>query len=113
MHSGLDLINDLQSLTDALTMAVHDMAMHGKKYAEAEKKYKTRLMQETLKLRDDGMPVTIIDKVVMGVVADERCQRDIAEAFYKTAQENVNAIKLRIRVIDNQINREWGGKDNG
>ena len=40
MHSGLDLINDLQSLTDALTMAVHDMALHGKKYAEAEKKFK-------------------------------------------------------------------------
>ena len=108
MHSGADLVNDLQSLTISLVQAVHDMASHGKKYAEAEKAYKVRLMQETLKLRDAGMPVTIIDKVVMGMVADERCERDIAEAFYKTSMENVNAIKLRIRVLDNQISREWG-----
>lgn len=111
MHSGLDLINDLQSLSDALTIAVHDLARHGKEYAEAEKVYKVRLAQETLKLRDSGMPVTIIDKVVMGTVADERCKRDIAEAFYKTAMENVNAIKLRIRVLDNQIGREWGNHE--
>lgn len=108
MADGLHMVNDLNQLTDALTVAVHDMAMHGKKYAEAEKAYKIRLMQETLKLRDDGMPVTIIDKVVMGIVADERCQRDIAEAYYKTAQENVNAVKLRIRVLNSQIDREWG-----
>ena len=104
----IDMVNDLQALSDALTAAIHSMAKYGKEYAEAEKAYKVRLTQETLKLRDAGMPVTIIDKVVMGVVADERCKRDIAESFYKTSQENINAIKLRIRVLDNQINREWG-----
>ena len=106
--SGLDMVNDIQGLSDALTAAIHSMAKYGKVYAEAERAYKVRLMQETLKLRDAGMPVTIIDKVVMGIVADERCKRDIAESFYKTSQENINAIKLRIRVLDNQINREWG-----
>ena len=110
MNNGADLINDIQNLSASLVQAVHSMASHGKKYAEAEKVYKIRLMQETLKLRDAGMPVTIIDKVVMGIVADERCERDIAEAFYKTSMENVNAIKLRIRVLDNQINREWGNQ---
>lgn len=107
----LDLINDLQSLSDSLTSAVRSMASHGKQYAEAEKAYKVRLMQETLKLRDAGLPVTIIDKVVMGIVAEERCQRDIAEVYYKTSMENVNAIKLRIRVLDNQIGREWSSHE--
>lgn len=113
MHIGLDLVNDLQALSDALTSAIHSMAKYGKEYAEKEKAYKVRLMQETLKLRDSGMPVTLIDKVVMGICAEERCQRDINEVFYKTAQENVNAIKLRMRVLDNQIGREWGGGSNG
>ena len=111
MHDGLILANDLQGLEKALTGAIHSMAKFGKEYAEKEKAYKVRLMQETLKLRDDGMPVTIIDKVVMGIVADERCERDIAEAYYKTAQENVNAIKLRIRVTNDQINREWSNNE--
>lgn len=111
MVSGLEMVNDLNALSDALTQAIHDMAKHGKKYAECEKAYKVRLMQETLKLRDAGMPVTLIDKVVMGICAEERCQRDINEVFYKTAQENVNAIKLRMRVLDNQIGREWGNNE--
>ena len=59
MVSGLEMVNDLNALSDALTQAIHDMAKHGKKYAECEKAYKVRLMQETLKLRDAGMPVIL------------------------------------------------------
>lgn len=108
MDSGLSRVNDLNELSMALTDAIKGMASHGKKYAEAEAAYKVKLMQESLKLRDSGMAVTLIDKVVYGYCAEERRRRDIAEAFYKTAQENVNAIKLRIRILDNQIAREWG-----
>lgn len=108
MNDGLDLVNDLQDLTAALTRGIRDMAKYGRDFAEKESEYKVRLMQESLRLRDEGMPVTLIDKVVYGVVAKERRDRDVAEAFYKTAQENVNAIKLKLRIIDNQIDREWG-----
>lgn len=107
MNDGLDLINDLNDLTANLTRSIRDLAKYGREYANKESEYKVRLMQESLRLRDSGMPVTLIDKVVYGVVAEERRQRDVAEAFYKTAQENVNAIKLRIRIIDHQIEREW------
>lgn len=112
MSSGFEMINDLEGLCNTLATAIHDMAKRGKEYAEAEARYKVALMQVSLKLRDqDNLPVTLIDKVVHGYVADERRDRDIAEAFYKTAQENVNAIKLRIRILDNQISREWNNGD--
>ena len=66
------------------------------------------LTQEALKLRDKGMAVTLIDKVIYGNCADKRFKRDVAEVMYKTAQENVNSTKLRIRILDAQISREWG-----
>lgn len=106
--SGLLMINELNDHTAKLAEGVHLMARYGKELAAAERDYKIALMQESLKLRDQGMPVTLIDKVVYGKCANERFKRDVAESMYKTAQENVNATKLRIRILDAQISREWG-----
>lgn len=107
----MDLFNNIQSLTEKLNHAINVMAKYGKEYAEAEKNYKVVLRQEALKLRaEKNMPVTLIQQVVYGVpdVADKRVKRDIAEAMYKTAQENINSIKLQIRILEAQLQREWG-----
>lgn len=109
--SGIELFNDLQGLTIKLNTSINVLAKYGKDLAEAERDYKITLRQEALKLRaEKGMPVTLIQQVVYGVpeVADKRFKRDVAEAMYQTAQENINSIKLQIRVIENQLNREWG-----
>ena len=31
-----------------------------------------------------------------------------AEAVYKANQEAINSIKLQMRIIENQLSREWG-----
>lgn len=81
----------------------------GQDAARAERNYKVLLAQESLKLHGEGMPVGLIDKVIYGVesVADARMERDIAEARYKACQEAINSLKIQLRMIDNQIDREW------
>ena len=111
MTDGLSLMNELNSLSDKLTQGIRLMAKYGREYAAAERDYKIALKQEALRLRNDGMAVTLIDKVVYGSVANERFNRDMTRVMYETAEENVNAIKLQIRIIDNQISREWGRGD--
>jgi hypothetical protein len=56
------------------------------------------------------MAVTLIDKIVYGVkeVADLRLERDIAEVLYNTNMEHINSTKLQLRILDNQLEREWG-----
>lgn len=106
----MDLFNDLQALTNRLNQSIKLLAKYGRELAETEKDYKITLRQEALKLRaEKGMPVTLIQQVVYGVpeVADKRYKRDVAEAMYQTAQENINSIKLQMRVIEGQLNREW------
>ena len=107
--TGADLINELNDLNRKLSTGINLMAKYGKEYAEAERDYKITLNQECLKLRDSGMAVTLIDKVVYGVkeVADKRFKRDSAEIMWKTAQENVNVLKLKIRLLNDQVEREW------
>lgn len=106
----MNLYNDIQDLTNRLNQAIKLLAKYGREFAEAERDYKISLRQEALKLRaEKNMPVTLIQQVVYGVpeVAEKRFKRDVAEAMYQTAQENINSIKLQIRVIEGQLNREW------
>ena len=110
----MDLFNMIQDLNKQLASAIRVMAKYGREFAETEKNYKIALRQEALKLRaEKSMPVTLIQQVVYGVqdVADKRFKRDVAEAMYNTAQENINSIKLQIRVLENQLNREYNNSN--
>lgn len=106
-----DLINELNDMCNKLTVAGGQMQRYGKELAEAERDYKISLRQHALELRaSHDMPVTLINQVVYGIpeVADKRFKRDVAESMYKTSQEAINTLKLKIRIIDAQISREWG-----
>lgn len=109
----MDLLNELNLLCQKLSQAIKLMSQYGKELAEAEKNYKIALRQEALKLRSGDMAVTLIQQVVYGVpeVADKRFKRDVAEAMFKTAQENINVLKLQTRVIETQLKLEYGEKN--
>lgn len=109
----MDLLNELNLLCQKLSQAIKLMSQYGKELAEAEKDYKIVLRQEALKLRSGDMPVTLIQQVVYGVpeVADKRFKRDVAEAMFKTAQENINVLKLQTRVLETQLKLEYGEKN--
>lgn len=104
-----DLMADMQTLTEELTASVNALRKNGIAFAQAEKDYKILLRQECLKLRDEGMAVTMIQQTCYGIpsVAEARFRRDVAESIYKANQEHINSVKLRIRVTENQISREW------
>ena len=41
-------------------------------------------------------------------IAKLRMERDIAEALYKSALEAINIYKLKVRIMENQYDKEWG-----
>ena len=112
----MDLINDIQMLMEELTISIKKLRQTGNALAEAERDYKITLRQEALKLKlEDKLPVTLINQIIFGVpeVADKRFKRDIAETMYNTNQEHINATKLKLRLLESQINREWGASGKG
>ena len=106
----MDLYSELQQKTQQLELSVKELRKSGTAYAEAEKNYKILLRSECLQLRDDGMAIGLIDKTCYGIpkVAEARFKRDVAEAVYKANLEAINSIKLQLRLIEGQLNREWG-----
>jgi hypothetical protein len=105
-----DLYQELLSKTKQLEISVRQLRKSGTDAADAEEKYKIILCQTCLKLRDEGMPVTLIDKCCYGIpaVAEARFKRDVAKVVLEANQESINSIKLQMRLIENQIGREWG-----
>lgn len=112
----MDLYNELIQKTKQLELSIKSLRNSGTEYAEAEKNYKILLRQECLKLRDEGMAIGMIDKTCYGIpsVAEARFKRDVAQAVYKANLESINSLKLQMRLIENQIGREYeqAGKGN-
>lgn len=106
----MDLITELQQLSRELDESIKLLRSNGIKAAETERAYKILLRQECLKLRDEGMAVGMINNICRGIlsVADARFKRDVAQVTYKANQEHINIKKLQLRIVESQINREWG-----
>lgn len=107
----MDLYEEITRLTRELDISVKQLRKSGTDLAEAEQKYKICLRQEALKLRaEKNMPVTLINQIIYGVpeVAKLRFDRDVKEAVYQANLEAINSIKLKLRILENQLSREWG-----
>lgn len=111
----MDLYTELRQLTEQLEISIKSLRKTGTAYAQAERDYKVLLRQECLKLRDEGMAIGMIDKTCYGIpsVAEARFKRDVAEATYKANSEAINSIKLRMRLVENQLQREWSATGTG
>ena len=109
-----DLVNEMFRLNDELTASIKRLADNGKRLAEAERDYKITLREEALKLRaEKNMPVTLIAQIIYGVpkVAELRLARDVAQTIYDTNQEHINCTKLKLRILESQVQREWSSKE--
>ncbi len=111
----MDLYEEILALMNELTKSIKVLKQNGVKLAEAERDYKITLRTEALKLRVDNTPVTLINQIIYGVpeVAHKRLDRDIAEATYNANQEHINVTKLKLRILENQLGREYSVSGKG
>lgn len=110
----MDLWNELTDLQKQLEVSVKQLRHTGSEYASAYTEYRIALAQELVKLRDDKIPVTLCSDLARGNrdVAHKKFQEISKEAIYKANLEAINSIKLRIRIIQNQVDKEWGNTSN-
>lgn len=107
----MDLYEKITELIAQLDVSVRQLRKSGSDLADAEQKYKICLREEALKLRaEKNMPVTLINQIIYGVpeVAKLRFDRDVKEAIYQANLEAINSTKLKLRILENQLSREWG-----
>ncbi len=105
----MDLQIELNKQVELLQKSLEKLKETGRTYAEAERDYKVLLRKEVLKMRDEGVAIGVITLTCYGIpsVAEARFKRDCALSIYQANQEAINTYKLKIRLIESQIGREW------
>jgi len=104
-----DLWHSIDADCKALSTTVAGMRREMVDAAKAEDAYRRIKARALLDNKKSGIPATISRDAVFDRddVADARLARDIAQAFVDSDKECVNALKLSIRIANDQLQREW------
>ena len=107
-----DLIIEIQEKRQEMNLAIRLLKERGQEKAKAENTYRMELAKEILRLRDDGMPVTIINDIARGNenIAGLKQERDIADVLYDSVLQRLYATKLELQILDNQYRMAMKGE---
>lgn len=105
----MDLVNQLQTLQQQLDVSIRQLRTSGENFARAYTDYRIALAQELLKLKNEGYAITLAGDIARGKqeIAKLKFKEISMEAIYKANLESINALKLEIKIISNQLDKEW------
>ena len=106
---GQNLWAEIVSKRLELGREIDGLKNAGMQLARNENQYRKELARFIVSARAEGMPVTVIGDMARGQpeIAELRMRRDMSEVLYKACQEKINAIKLELRIVQSQYEREW------
>lgn len=110
----MEELQKLEELNSLLTSALSEYKKRGQDYAKAYRDYRVKVAQKLLELKAEGMPVTISYDIARGneEVAKAKEQEIITECLYKSCQEAINVYKLKIKILQSQIDNDYGNGGN-
>lgn len=106
----MDLINELFQKQKQLDVSIRSLRKTGEEYAKAYTDYRIAVAQELVKLKNEGYAITLAGDIARGKpeIAKLKFKEISSEAIYKANLESINALKLEIKLLSNQIDKEWG-----
>lgn len=109
----MELWESLEITIKQLNEALSTLRQKGIDYCESNRVYQVEKSKEILRLKKEGMPITLIPQMVKGLdnVAQLDFERNVADVVYKANLEAINVKKLELRVIEKQIEREYGNNE--
>ena len=107
----MDLYNELQEKCRLLDNSIKMLRKTGSDYAKAYTDYRLALAKELVKLKDEGYAITLAGDIARGKseIAHLKFMEISTEAIYKANMESINVLKLEIKILQEQINKEYGG----
>ncbi len=113
MNSGQDLIISMREQRTLLIDTVQAMKVIGRKLAESDLAYRIAYRKEVFRLREvDGVAWTSCGDLARGddIVGKLRFTREVHQSDYDCCIEKIHQIKFEMRILESEINREWGQK---
>ncbi len=112
MVSGQELFAERDRIHNIIDGSLLKAFENGNEAAEKTRIYRMRLQQKILQLKEEGMAVTLIEKVAKGdpEVAQAEFEKNVADVAYRASLENIMAQKKFFDSIEADINREYYNK---
>lgn len=109
----MDLYNELNYKIKMLDNSIKSLRKTGSEYAKAYKDYRVALAKRLLILKQEGYAITLAGDIARGdpEIAELKFKELSTEAIYKANLESINALKLEIKIIQGQIDKEWGNSN--
>lgn len=110
----MDLYNEIQEKCRLLDNSIKMLRKTGSDYAKAYTDYRVALAKELLVLKNEGYAITLAGDIARGKqeIAHLKFEEISKEAIYKANIESINVLKLQIKVLENQLEREYGNDNN-
>ena len=110
----MDLYQELNHKMKQLDNAIKMLRTTGRDYAKAYTEYRVALAKELLVLKSEGYAITLAGDIARGKpeIAKLKFEEISTEAIYKANLESINVSKLEIKIIQEQINKEYSNIGN-
>ena len=107
----MDIVNELNEKCRLLDNSIRMLRKTGSEYAKSYTDYRVALAKELLILKDEGYAITLAGDIARGKpeIAHLKFEEISKEAIYKANMESINVLKLEIKILQEQINKEFGG----
>ena len=109
----INLFNEREELSKSLSNSYSSLWKKGQEYAKADYHYKIAQKKEVFLLHEvDKVAWTACLSLSHGDetrnnVAKLRLNRDLAKMEHEAMQEKIQGIKLQLRLIEAQLQRDW------
>lgn len=96
-----------------LDLALKEAKGRGRVMVEKEAAYYTAKAQESYRLLEAGYANTYIQTVIKGRTGVSERMREYheAEVLYKNSLDAINVFKLKLRVLESEMDREWNNQN--
>lgn len=98
-----NLNQEIYQTSKRLSEGSQDIFRLAKEMAITEKEYRKALAVEKVRLREEKMPVGLIEDVARGNLADLRYKRDLAKETYIAGRDSLKAIQMQISALQTII----------
>lgn len=111
----MDLFSELMEKSKLLDNSIKMLRKTGSDYAKAYTDYRIALAKELMILKNEGYAITLAGDIARGKpeIAHLKFEEISKEAIYKANMESINVLKLQIKIIQEQLNKEYGGVNEG
>ena len=108
----MDIVNEISQKIILLDNSIKMLRKTGSDYAKAYTDYRVALAKELLILKNEGYAITLAGDIARGKpeIAHLKFEEISKEAIYKANIESINVLKLEIKILQEQYNKEYANE---